>query len=74
LKRLTIPGLSLAARGVGPGAVSAGSSFFNLLLAKPPRNVNLGNDRSAMFNKKAGHPRASPQCDSRWYASQNVLT
>jgi hypothetical protein len=28
------------------------------LLAKPsPRNVNLGNDRSAMFNKKAGHPR-----------------
>jgi hypothetical protein len=43
------------------------------LLAKPPRNVNLGNDRSAMFNKKAGHPRASPQCDSRWYASQNVL-
>jgi hypothetical protein len=32
------------------------------LLAKlPPRNVNLGNDRSAMFNKKAGHPPEAPK-------------
>jgi hypothetical protein len=28
----------------------------SLLAKPPPRNVNLGNDRPAMFNKKAGHP------------------
>jgi hypothetical protein len=28
----------------------------SLLAKPPPHNVNLGNDRPAVFNKKAGHP------------------
>jgi hypothetical protein len=34
-----------------------------ILLAKPtPRNVNLGSDRFAMFNKNAGHPPFVADC------------